>query len=389
VEIISDHPTQWEGPFFGYLQANSSLDVHVFYNNRQGLGVEIESESKILVKHDIPGLVNGYDHTFLDEFGSSEGVFEKVSESGQFDVFIVEGHVGELQKVAMKWGKKRKIPIVYRSDSNLLYDSPLWKRIIKKFLLPHFFKQFSAFIALSTPAAEYLRHYRAPDKKIFLSTYMVHNEWFESESNRWRQNREAIKRELGLGGFSKLVLAILRFEERENPIEFLQVAAIYKGWVPKVGFVLIGDGTRREEVEKFVKREGLDNVVLPGYLSLSALPKYYAISDVFVHPARKECWGLSVNEAMACGVPVVISTGLGCRYDLVPSDQYGLVYPVGDPNKLAKAIRKILEDNKRANAIGHAAKERVNFFSYLNAAKTFESAVGYAIQKEGDGGGVS
>ena len=219
---------------------------------------------------------------------------------------------------------------------------------------------------------------------------MMHNEWFEREAARWRIRREQDQgRVLGLAKFTKVALAILRFEDRENPMEFLRAAEILKSPDHAIGFVLVGDGTRRSEIEAFVKQKALNNVILTGYLPISLLPKYYAVSDVFVHPAQQECWGLSVNEAMACGIPVIVSAGVGCIFDLIPSDRYGLVYPLGNLQKLVDALRSVLEGQIKIDELVCAAKERLNNFSYANALKTFEKAIQYAVPKGVLDGGMA
>ena len=183
-------------------------------------------------------------------------------------------------------------------------------------------------------------------------------------------------------------IAILRFEDRENPLEFLRAAASLKGSRPGLGFVLIGDGRRASTVREFVEREHLDQVVLPGYLPLSSLPRYYAVADVFVHPAVEECWGLSVNEAMASSVPVVVSTGVGCRFDLLPSSEFGLVYPLGNGKALVEAILALVDDPERARAVAARAKERVAGYGYALAAESFERAVRRARRAPGSATGT-
>ena len=125
--------------------------MHVFYNTREGLGGEVEAESQILIKHDIPGLVDGYDHTFVGKSQSGELLFEKKSENTPFDAVIIEGHVGELQKSALKWASRGNVPVLYRSDSYLLYGSPLLSDWLERVMRPPIIiDEFSAFLPFST-----------------------------------------------------------------------------------------------------------------------------------------------------------------------------------------------------------------------------------------------
>ena len=67
-----------------------------------------------------------------------------------------------------------------------------------------------------------------------------------------------------------------------------------------------------------------------GFAQREQLPAYYALADVFVFPTHTDPWGLVVNEAMACGLPVISSDAAGCAADLVESGWNGRVFPAGD-----------------------------------------------------------
>jgi glycosyltransferase involved in cell wall biosynthesis len=378
VAVATGHPTQWEGPLFGFLQSRTELDLQVFYGSRLGLGAEMDPESRIAIRFDMPGMLEGHAHSFVGPDADPRQALSREHARRLFDAVIIEGHVGRVERAAMDWSAHARVPALYRSDSTLIYRQPLWKRLAKRLLRPSLFRRFAAFLPLSTPAADYLRNYGVPAERIFLAPYMVDHQWYERECARWREDRAGTKADLGLAGFHKIVLAILRFEERENPIEFLRAAERLRNGRPEIGFVLVGDGTRRAEVEAFVQSAALDRLVLPGFQPISALPKFYAVSDAFIHPAREECWGLSVNEAMACRVPVVVADSIGARHDLIPTDEYGLVYPLGDAARLAEAVVSVLDSPEKSTAMAEAARRRLDAYGYDAAARAFVRAVRFA-----------
>lgn len=382
VGFVVGHPTQWQSPFFGYLQSHSDLEVHVLYNSRLGLDAVVEKDSGLAIQFDMPGLVDGYKFRFSGEPGVVEQWLSGMCDDGPLDALVIEGHAEPLQRQIALTARKYPAPVLYRSDSTLLYKTPPLKAVAKRIILPHMFKRFSAFLPLSSPAAQYLKHYGVPAQKIFTSSYMVHNDWYDKESARWRGVKVDTKRDLGLLRFDRIALAILRFEERENPLEFVRAAALLERDHPTWGFALIGDGRLRLAIQEEVTKWQLKNFVLPGYQPISALPKYYAVSDVFVHPAAEECWGLSVNEAVACGVPVVVSSGVGCRFDLIPTPGHGRIYPLGDVVALARAVEDtLLSEENCAMMIGRA-RENLKKHSYTSAAVTFEKAIAFSLAQE-------
>jgi glycosyltransferase involved in cell wall biosynthesis len=73
------------------------------------------------------------------------------------------------------------------------------------------------------------------------------------------------------------------------------------------------------------------------------MPSIYAASDLLVLPSdHQETWGLVVNEAMACGLPAVVSDAVGCGPDLIEAGRTGAVFPLGDTTALAEAVRSTL-----------------------------------------------
>ena len=79
-----------------------------------------------------------------------------------------------------------------------------------------------------------------------------------------------------------------------------------------------------------------------GYVPYGELPALYAAADLFVHPVQEERWGVSVAEALACGLPVVTSSRVGAAHDLVIAGRNGGVYPAGDPRALARRVEEAL-----------------------------------------------
>jgi glycosyltransferase involved in cell wall biosynthesis len=80
-----------------------------------------------------------------------------------------------------------------------------------------------------------------------------------------------------------------------------------------------------------------------GFVNQSELPAVYGSADLLVLPSDgQETWGLVVNEAMACGIPAVVSDAVGCGPDLIEPGRTGATFPLGDVAALASAIDNVL-----------------------------------------------
>ncbi len=93
------------------------------------------------------------------------------------------------------------------------------------------------------------------------------------------------------------------------------------------------------------------------------MPRFFDLSSVFVLPARHEAYGLIVNEAMAAGLPVVVSTDIGCADDLVRDGENGYVYPVGSIDALRDALAKTMLPGERER-MGQRSREIIAGWSY-------------------------
>jgi len=106
--------------------------------------------------------------------------------------------------------------------------------------------------------------------------------------------------------------------------------------------VIVGDGEKRPEIEATISRLGVaGGVHLAGAKSFGDIPAYYALAGAFVHASTTEQWGLVVNEAMASGLPVLVSSRCGCAPDLVQEGVNGFTFDPYNVEELAQLMFKI------------------------------------------------
>lgn len=105
--------------------------------------------------------------------------------------------------------------------------------------------------------------------------------------------------------------------------------------------IIIGSGPEKEQLEKRAK----NNITFLGYVNNSALADIYNQCNVFILPSLSEPWGLVVEEALALGLPVIVSDRVGCKDDLVNNN--GLIFDANDKNSLKNAMEKMKKDYSR------------------------------------------
>jgi glycosyltransferase involved in cell wall biosynthesis len=146
--------------------------------------------------------------------------------------------------------------------------------------------------------------------------------------------------------------------------------------------VIVGDGEERGDLTALVSSLGLnEHVHFAGFRNQSELPGFFALADVFVLPSRHEPWGLVVNEAMACGCAVIVSSDVGCHVDLVTNGVEGCVYPVGDVAALTHALHRVFATPSIAERMGAAARKRIADWSFEQDIAGLRAALAHTTGK--------
>jgi glycosyltransferase involved in cell wall biosynthesis len=236
-----------------------------------------------------------------------------------------------------------------------------WKEAIKKRVV----RLCDAGLVGGPPHAEYLAALGMSKTRIYLGYDVVDNRHFEVGANAARLDALRTRRLLGLP--DDYFLAIGRFVEKKNHAWLLKTYAAYRvqAGVNAWKLVVLGDGLLMEKLVKTRNELGLDNwVILPGAKRYEELPAYYALAGAFVHASEIEQWGLVVNEAMAAGLPVLVSDKCGCADSLVNRGINGFLFDPRNDDELASLMLRIScsEPEGRA-AMGLASRKIISRWS--------------------------
>src|SRR5207253_6341544 len=190
---------------------------------------------------------------------------------------------------------------------------------------------------------EYLITLGLPRDRVFTGYDVVDNEYFATNAAHVRANQAAFRRELNLP--ERYFLASARFVEKKNLLTLLRAYASYRELAGRLeglspwDLVLLGAGPLRETLSSQLSTLNLRrHVLLPGFIQYRKLPAYYALADAFVHASVPEQWGLVDNEAMATGLPVIVSNRCGCVPDLVAEGKNGFTFDPASVKSLSKLM---------------------------------------------------
>jgi glycosyltransferase involved in cell wall biosynthesis len=254
-------------------------------------------------------------------------------------VVVINGYQAPEALAAMRWCRLRNRSIVLASDSRRTDKDRTWARESLKRLLVGCCD--AAFVA-GAASARYMSDLGMPKTRVVTGYDCVDNDYFANASG---QLRTAAAR----GGAFLAVSRLLPCKNIETLLDGYEKYCRLVGehaW----GLRIVGDGPLKQRLVQTVKAAALRNVQLLGSLQLEAVAEQYATSDCFVHPALQDTWALAVNEAMAAGLPVLVSRGAGCHEDLVEDGQNGWLFDPHDDNALAALLLRVhsLSETQRA-----------------------------------------
>lgn len=281
---------------------------------------------------------------------------------------------------ALAWGLRHGRPAVLLSESTA-EDQP--RRPSREWVKRRVVRLFASALVGGAPQAAYVRALGMPDNAIFRGYGVVDNDHFESRVAAIRSRAEQIRSELGLP--RAFFLASSRFIAKKNLPFLLDAYAEYRRRAGAGAWhlVLLGDGELRAALESQIARADLARaVMLPGFRQYDELPAFYGLAGAFVHASTTEQWGLVVNEAMAAGLPVIVSERCGCVPDLVRDGVNGFAFDPCNVADLAELMRRVaVMPDERRQAMGRAGQRIIRDWGPERFADGLLKAVEVALRR--------
>lgn len=294
------------------------------------------------------------------------------------DTLFIPGWSDPAALAGLDWALGANVPVVIMSESTRFDEE---RGMVREFLKSLVVKLCSAALVGGKPHAEYIEELGMNRESVFTGYDAVDNDYFATGAVHARANATRLREEMRLPEW--YFLASSRFLERKNLARLICAYADYRKRSEgsrqkseKWQLVLLGDGPLKPDLCSLISDLGvLEHVVLPGFKQYDQLPLYYGLASAFIHASLSEPWGLVVNEAMAAGLPAIVSKQCGCATDLVKHGENGFQFDATDEQGLTQLMVRVasLSESERATMTEKGRKIVVEW-SPQNFGRQFEAA---------------
>jgi glycosyltransferase involved in cell wall biosynthesis len=378
LSVVLTHPIQYYAPWFRHIAKNCpELDLTVLYATMPtpeqqgvGFGVPFTWDSSVTDGYRFRIVSDnhvGTDVSSRNFWGAHARGIGRALEESSPDVVLLPGWHSATYLRALYFCRRRGIPILFRGDTHLGNRPPGWKGSLWRARTRVLLRAFDGYLAVGTRVREYLKSLGVPDSQIFNCAHCVDNDFFYESTAPYRnsERRRELRRSFGLGSDDFVALFAGKLEANKRPGDVLEAAArMGNGFsVLMVGTGELGGSLRAQAERLNVK------LLSAGFLNQTQMGQAYAASDCLVLPSAGESWGLVVNEAMATGLPCVVSDRVGCAPDLVKGGETGFVFPMGDIESLVSALNLVKQAKEQGHAFSTACRAQAALFSLDTATK--------------------
>lgn len=295
---------------------------------------------------------NGFEPVFLKGFHVfADNAFcpsvTKWLDAGKFDVFVVGGYSTPTGMLAIRTLRARNIPFFLNVDGGFIKSDGFLGSRIKRY----FIGSATWWLSSGHETNKYLRYYGAEEERIYVYPFTSLMKTDVYSDRATAAEKERIRSRLGIGG-GKVALAVGQFVHRKG---FDVLIDAWASVSPDYRLILVGSGPEEEAYRRRVREIGISNIRIEAFKSKDELREYYRAADLFVMPTREDVWGLVINEALSCGLPVVSTDKCLAALELARKAESIAIVPSEDVSSLAKTIRQTLENERAVQRLETAA----------------------------------
>jgi glycosyltransferase involved in cell wall biosynthesis len=280
---------------------------------------------------------------------------------------------------ALRWARRHSVGFVLWSESNSHDERRgfAWMESVKS----HFLARCDRFVVPGKASLAYLQSLGSVPEHITVAPNAVDNCWFVARADSVRASAQEFREKLGLP--PRFILFVGRLVPDKGVFDLLDAYGKLEDNIrAQTGLVFAGNGVSKPELEERAKRMQTAGICFPGFVHREDLAGLYGLAEALILPTHSDPWGLVVNEAMACGLPIIVTNVAGCSADLVEDGWNGYVVPPGNPDRLKAALDSLVRSPELRRQMSVRSTERIREYS-PEACAAGLAAAAFAAGRQG------
>jgi glycosyltransferase involved in cell wall biosynthesis len=355
--VFTTHAIQYQVPLFQYLSQRAGIDLHVAFRRTPAVEQPYwDEEFERYVQWDIP-LTEGYKWSVLPPGHTAQCLssFIRLHRAcGQPPIMLTSWST-PLHWAVWTWAVLSRTPVLLGAETNCqsyaLRSRPTWRHQWLRFLI----QRTDGLLYIGQRNREFYEWMGASPLRLFSYPYSVDNDRFAETQRQCSGEREQRLSALGLDPSLPTLLFCGKLIPRKRPDLLLETIQL-SGLARDINVLFVGDGPLKSKLATQATELDLNRVSFMGFLNQSQMPLAYALGDVLCLFSDAETWGLVVNEALACGRPVIVSQSCGCVPDLVDGKGTGWVVPPGDLAAVSRTLKTAVAQSSSWPAMGEQGR---------------------------------
>jgi glycosyltransferase involved in cell wall biosynthesis len=186
--------------------------------------------------------------------------------------------------------------------------------------------------------------------------------------------RQAMRQKLNIPQDAIVLLCVAKFVDRENPMDVIRTYVEAYRRIGNIYLIAVGSGELMPSMEALAAEQSAgENIRFVGYVPFAELQDYFFASDIYLHLAKREPWGVSVSDALCAGLGVVTTDHVGAGVELLRDELQKYVVPIGRPDLVATLVCDLVKQNAIGETFAAARKRVCDTYSSIATARRLAS----------------